>query len=118
MAWVSSSRRRSGAGNLLRGGRLPAPRLLARLAEIKRMERGKTCRMAGRRHYSHQTWQDGRNVARYFPASEAASLEEAIAGYRLFMKLAQEYAAEVIRRTRAERAQNRTKQMVARKKRE
>jgi hypothetical protein len=74
------------------------------MARIERMERGKICRMAGRRHYNHQSWQDGRNVVRYVPASEVASLQGAIDGHRLFMKLAEEYAAEIIRRTRAERA--------------
>lgn len=84
-------------------GTSKSQRLLARLAGIKRMERGKICRMAGRRHYNHQTWQDGRNVARYVPASAAASLQEAIDGYRLFRKLAEAYADQIIRQTRVER---------------
>ena len=70
------------------------------------MERGKICPMAGRPHYNHQTWQDGRNVVRYVPAEELASLQEAIDGYNLFRKLAEEYADEIIRRTRQERAKN------------
>ena len=70
------------------------------------MERGKICPMAGRPHYNHQTWQDGRNVVRYVPAEEVASLQEAIDGYNLFGKLAEEYADEIIRRTRQERAKN------------
>ena len=67
------------------------------------MERGKLCRMGQRPHYNHQTWQDGRNVVRYVPAKEMKSLQEAIAGYNQFMKLAEEYADEVIKQTRRER---------------
>jgi hypothetical protein len=75
-------------------------RLLERMAGIERMERGKICRMTGRAHYNHQTWRDGRNVVRYVPVDKAASLQKAIDGYALFVKLAEEYADEIIRRTR------------------
>ena len=81
-------------------------RLLERMAAIERMERGKICPMAGRPHYNHQTWHEGRNVVRYVPAEEVASLQRAIDGYNLFCKLAEEYAGEIIRRTRQERAKN------------
>ena len=64
------------------------------------MERGKLCRMAGRPHYNHQTWRDGRNEVRYVPVSEVAVVQEDIQGYQLFIKLAEEYADEVIRLTR------------------
>jgi hypothetical protein len=79
-------------------------RLLERMARIERMERGKVCKMAARAHYNHQTWQSGRNVVRYVPAERVASLQEAIAGHKLFKKLAEAYADEVIRRTRAQTA--------------
>jgi hypothetical protein len=79
-------------------------RLLERMAAIDRMERGKICAMAGRAHYNHQTWQDGRNVVRYVSDEDMAALQEAIDGYTLFRKLAEEYADEIIRLTRSERA--------------
>lgn len=78
--------------------------LLERMAGIERMERGKICPMSGRAHYNHQTWQDGRNVVRYVPAEEVAALQKALDGYNLFRKLAEQYAGEIIRRTREERA--------------
>lgn len=74
--------------------------LLERMSRIQRMERGKICRMSARPHYNHQRWQDGRNVVRYVPTDQLASLQEAIDGYRLFMELAHQYAAQVIQRTR------------------
>jgi len=77
--------------------------LLERMARIARMERGKLCRMGSRPHYNHQTWQEGRNVVRYVPTNETESLREAIDGYQHFMKLAEQYADEVIKQTRRER---------------
>ena len=77
--------------------------LLERMARIERMERGKLCRMSGRSHYNHQTWRDGRNLVRYVPAREAAFVQEAIDGYQDFMRLAEQYADEVILRTRRDR---------------
>lgn len=78
-------------------------RILGRMAAIGRMERGTLCRMTGRPHHNHQTWHNGRNEVRYVPASEVAALQKAIEGYRLFLKLAEQYADEVIRLTRRER---------------
>lgn len=78
-------------------------RLLERMAAIERMERGKLCQMSGRPHYNHQTWQDGRNVVRYVPKADVDELNKDIAGYQLFIKLAEQYADEVIRTTRRER---------------
>ena len=78
-------------------------RILARMAAIERMERGTLGQMTGRPHYNHQTWRDGKNEVRYVPADEVQALQKAIDGYRLFMQLAEQYADEVIRRTRRER---------------
>ena len=78
-------------------------RLLERMADIERMERGKLCQMGGRPHYNHQTWRDGRNEVRYVPKDEVVELKKDIAGYQLFTQLAEQYADEVIRATRQER---------------
>lgn len=78
-------------------------RLLERMARIERMERGKLCQMGGRPHYNHQTWRNGRNEVRYVPRDEVDELKKDIAGYQLFMKLAEQYANEIIRVSRRER---------------
>ncbi len=75
------------------------------MAKIERMERGKLCQMGGRPHYNHQTWRNGRNVVRYVPKDDVSELQEDIAGYQLFTKLAEQYADEVIRTTRRERGE-------------
>jgi hypothetical protein len=78
--------------------------LLERMAKIERMERGKLCQMGGRPHYNHQTWENGKNVVRYVPERETGFLKVAIEGYQAFIKLAEQYADEVIKQTRRERA--------------
>ena len=77
--------------------------LLKEIANLQQMERGKLCRM--RRgpkgnYYNHQTWEKGKNVVRYVPHDQVASLRDAIAGYQKFLRLTQIYADEIIRRTR------------------
>lgn len=76
--------------------------LLERMGLIERMERGKVCRMTGRSQYNHQTWQNGNNVVRYVTSEQVVGLQEAINGYGLFMELAQQYAEQIIQRTRRE----------------
>ncbi len=78
-------------------------RLLERMADIERMERGKLCQMGGRPRYNHQTWRDGRNEVRYVPKDEVVELQKDIAGYQLFIKLAEQYAGEVILASRRAR---------------
>jgi len=78
-------------------------RLLERMAKIERMERGKLCQMTRRPHYNHQTWRNGRNEVRYVPRDQAAQFHKDIAGYQLFIRLAERYADEVIRMTRRAR---------------
>jgi hypothetical protein len=85
-------------------------RLLERMAAIERMERGKICAMAGRSYYNHQTWHDGKNVVRYVRPEEVAELQEAIDGYNRFRQLVEEYADEITRLTRLERAKLKKKQ--------
>lgn len=78
-------------------------RLLEKVAQIERMERGKLCQMGERPHYNHQSWNNGRNVVRYVPKAQVHELQEDIAGYRLFIELTEQYADEVIKQTRRER---------------
>jgi hypothetical protein len=79
-----------------------ARRLLERMAEIDRMERGKLCRMSGRPNYNLQAWRNGRNEVRYVRQQEVDAVQEAIDGYNLFMKLAHQYADALIQQTRRE----------------
>ena len=80
--------------------------LLKEIASLQQMERGKLCRMRrGSKgdYYNHQTWEKGRNVVRYVPRDQVASLKHAIAGYQKFLRLTRVYADEIIRRSRQDR---------------
>lgn len=81
-----------------------AERLLKQIAQIQKMERGKICRMTGRSHFNHQTWHEGRNIVRYVAHEYLDDLQEAVDGYALFTQLTRQYADEMIRLTRIQRA--------------
>jgi hypothetical protein len=82
-------------------------RLLAQIAQIQRMERGKlTVMRQGPEgpYYKLQAWENGTNVSRYVARDEAAAVQEAIEGYHRFETLSAQYAQAVIDQTRAELA--------------
>jgi len=70
------------------------------MTAIKRMERGKLCKMRDGRYYNLQVWEAGRNQVRYVPASQVEAIREAVAGYRTFMDLARRYVDLVVQETR------------------
>lgn len=84
--------------------RTKAQRLLERIAQIQEMERGKICRMTGRDHFNHQTWDAGRNIVGYVQREDIDDLQQAIDGYALFTELTRQYADEIVRLTRIQRA--------------
>jgi len=77
--------------------------MLKQMAQFQDMERGKLCPMRGGRYFNHQTWEQGRNVVRYVPATEVPALRKSIAGYQRFLKLTQQHAERIIRQTRQRR---------------
>jgi len=78
--------------------------ILKKMKTIEQMERGKLCRMAGRPHYNLQSWQKGRNVVRYIPREQLASVRKALREYQTFMRLVDQYTEILIRKTRQQRA--------------
>lgn len=80
-----------------------AQKILVQLSEITDMERGKVCKLKGRKGYNHQTWQKGRNTVKYIRNEDVDDIEQAIRGYNRFMLLVQKYADEIIKQSRKER---------------
>ena len=78
--------------------------LLERIAQIQEMERGKICKMTGREHFNHQTWDAGHNTVGYVPREDIEDLQQAIDGYALFTELTRQYADEIVRLSRIQRA--------------
>ena len=83
--------------------------LLKQMGQIQDMERGKLCPMQDGRYFNHQTWEQGRNVVRYVPAEQVAPLRASIAGYQRFARLAEQYVALMVQRTRQRRLRARAK---------
>lgn len=80
-----------------------AQKLLVQISEITDMERGKVCKLKGRKGFNHQTWQKGRNIVKYIHAEDVLDIELAIKEYNRFMTLVQKYADEIIKQSRKER---------------
>lgn len=51
-------------------------------------------------YFKHQAWENGKNVSRRVPATQAPTLATAIAGRQQFEKLAQEFVAVTVAQTR------------------
>jgi len=81
-----------------------AQKLLIQMSEITNMERGKVCRMKGRKGFNHQTWQKGRNVVKYIHSEDISDIEQDIKQYNRFMDLVAKYADEIIKQSRKERS--------------
>ena len=84
-----------------------AQSLLQQIAQIQHMERGKLCiiRQGPQGpYYSHQTWENGKNLSHYVAQDQVPALQQAIAGYEQFESLTQQYARLIIDKTRAELA--------------
>lgn len=74
--------------------------ILRDIQTIKTMERGTLCKMQGGAYFNHQTWREGRNHVRYVAHGAVPALRKAIAGYRRFRRLMEEYAEIIIQRSR------------------
>jgi len=81
--------------------------MLEQIVQIQQMERGKLSVMrqgpAGP-YYKLQAWEKGKNLSRYVARDQAATVKEALAGYQHFQQLTEQYAQQVIDKTRAELA--------------
>jgi len=77
--------------------------ILREIQTIATMERGTLCTMKRGAYFNHQTWREGRNHVRYVARDAVPALRDALAGYRRFHRLTEEYAEAIIQRSRAAR---------------
>ena len=83
-----------------------AESILQQMAQVQRMDQGSISVIRQGPHgpyYNHQCYENGRNVSRYVPAEQVPELREALAGYRRFQDLVQQYVQLQVEKTRAER---------------
>jgi hypothetical protein len=80
------------------------------------MERGKLSVMRegpSGPFYKLQAREGGKNATRYVPRDQAAAVQEAIEGYKRFETLTQQYAQQIIDKTRQEIASGAKKKKLA-----
>jgi uncharacterized protein DUF6788 len=81
----------------------PLPDILQQIAHIQAMERGNLSIIkasATGPFYKLQAREDGKNRTRYVPREQVPVVQAAIAGYKQFQALTEQYADEVITQTR------------------
>lgn len=86
---------------------MTSTQLFQQIAQIKHMERGKLSEMGqgpDGPYFKLQAWEDGKNNSRYVPHEQLETVQKAIVGYQRYKELTEQYAQQVIERTRAELA--------------
>jgi hypothetical protein len=79
--------------------------ILQQIAQIQHMEQGKLCVLRegpDGPYYNIQCWEQGKNCCRYVPREQVPAVQKAIAGYQQFQELVEQYAQQVIEKTREE----------------
>lgn len=81
--------------------------LIEQILQIQRMEHGSIC-AAGQGpngpYFNLNSWEHGRNCCRYLPADKVPAVQQAIEGYHTYQQLTQQYAQQLVEKTRAELA--------------
>lgn len=79
--------------------------ILQQIAQIQHMLRGKLCVLReGPQgpYYNLQCWEHGKNCCGYVPRDQVPAVQEAIEGYQKFEQLVEQYAQQMIHKTREE----------------
>ena len=79
--------------------------LLEEILQIQRMEHGCLCVIGQGPHgpyYNLNSWEKGKNQCRYLPQDKVSEVQQAIEGYHKYQQLTQQYAQQIIEKTRAE----------------
>jgi hypothetical protein len=79
--------------------------LFEQILQIQRMEHGSLCIIGqgpNGPYYSLNSWENDKNCCRYIPQDKVPDVQHAIQGYQQFQRLTQQYAQQVIEKTRAE----------------
>jgi len=81
--------------------------LIERILQIPRMEHGSLCAIGkgpNGPHFNLNSWENDKNCCRYVPQDKVPAVRQAIEGYHQYQQLTQQYAQQVIEKTRAELA--------------
>ena len=87
--------------------------LLQQIASIERMEPGKLCIIAQGKNgpfYNLQCRENGKPVSRYVSRDQVEEVKENTENYKTFSKLVDQYAQQIIDKTRQERLDGKKKE--------
>jgi hypothetical protein len=79
--------------------------LIEQILPIQRMEHGSISVVRtgpNGPYYNLNSWEDGRNRCRYLPQDKVPAVQQAIADYHKYQELTQQYAQQIIEKTRTE----------------
>src|SRR5437870_10399972 len=79
--------------------------LLEQILQIRHMEHGSLCPLGNGPngpYYNLNSWENDHNCCRYVPQDKVPAVQQAIQGYEKYQQLTQEYARQIIDKTRAE----------------
>ena len=79
--------------------------LLEQIAQIEQMEHGSLCVSGQGPHgpyHNLNSWEDGQNHCRYVSEEKVPAVQQAIDGFQKYQQLTEQYAQQVIEKTRAE----------------
>lgn len=79
--------------------------LIEQMRQIQQMEHG-SLSVVGHGpsgpYYNLNSWENGKNCCRYVPQDKVPAVQQAIEGYHKYQQLTDDYARQVIEKTRAE----------------
>src|SRR6266478_2685603 len=81
--------------------------LLEQVLQIQHMEHGSLCAVGqgpNGPYFNLSSWENDKNCCRYVPQDKVSAVQQAIVGYHKYQQLTQEYARQLIDKTRAELA--------------
>jgi len=81
--------------------------LIEQILQIQQMEHGSISAVGqgpDGPYFNLNSWENGKNCCRYLPKDKVAAVQQAIEGYRKYQQLTQNYARQVIEKSRAELA--------------
>ena len=81
--------------------------LIQQILQIQRMEHGSLSTVGqgpSGPYFNLNSWEQGKNCCRYVPQDKVPAVEQAIQGYHKYQQLTQDYAQQVVEKTRAELA--------------
>ena len=81
--------------------------LIEQILQIQQMEHGSLSTVGqgpNGPYFNLNSWENDKNCCRYVPQDKVPAVQEAIEGYHKYQQLTQEYARQVVEKTRADLA--------------